>query len=71
MHEIGGVPGAELFQKIGAMKIDGTRADAECPSGLLAGGAPDELGQRDTFSASRYHARVTVSTGCPARHSAA
>jgi hypothetical protein len=24
VHEIGGAPGAELFQKIGAVEIDGT-----------------------------------------------
>src|SRR5258705_13792762 len=35
MHEISGVPGAELFQQIGSMEIDRTRADAECPCGLL------------------------------------
>jgi hypothetical protein len=28
MHEIRDVPGTELFQEIGAMEIDGTRADA-------------------------------------------
>ena len=28
MHEISDVPGTELFQEIGAMEIDGTRADA-------------------------------------------
>jgi hypothetical protein len=49
MHEIGGVPGAELFQQIGSMKIDRARADAERPRGLLAGGAPNDLGQRNTF----------------------
>ena len=27
IDEIGSVPGAELFQQIGAMEIDGTRAD--------------------------------------------
>jgi hypothetical protein len=37
MHEIGGVPGAELFQKIVAMEIDGARADAEGPCGLPLG----------------------------------
>jgi hypothetical protein len=29
MRELSGVPGAELFQQIGSMEIDGTRADAE------------------------------------------
>jgi len=29
------VPAAELFQKIGAMKIDGARADAERAAGSL------------------------------------
>ena len=28
MHEISDVSGTELFQEIGAMEIDGTRADA-------------------------------------------
>jgi hypothetical protein len=27
MHEFSGVPGAELFQQIGSMEIDGTRAE--------------------------------------------
>jgi hypothetical protein len=39
IHEIGGVPGTELFQQIGSMEIDRTWADAECPCSLLAGGA--------------------------------
>jgi hypothetical protein len=50
VHEINGVPGAELFQQIGSMEIDGTRADAECPCGLLARGASNDLSQRNTFS---------------------
>ena len=49
MHEISGVPGPELFQQIGSMEIDGTRADAEHPSGLLTGGAPNDLGLRNAF----------------------
>jgi len=49
MHKISGVPGAELFQQIGSMEIDGARADAERPCSLLAGGAPDDLSQRNTF----------------------
>jgi len=49
MHEISGVPGAELLQQIGSVEIDGTRADAERTCGLLAGGAPDDLRQRNTF----------------------
>jgi hypothetical protein len=49
MRELGGVPGAELFQKIGPMEIDGTRADTERPSGLLAGAAANDLRQRNTF----------------------
>jgi hypothetical protein len=53
MHEISDVPGTELFQEIGAMEIDGTRADAECPSGLLAGGTPNDLSQRNTFFGSQ------------------
>ena len=44
MHEIGGVPGAELFQQIGSMEIDGTRADAECPSDLHQRGVGDLQG---------------------------
>jgi hypothetical protein len=32
MDEIGGVPGAQLFQKIGAMEIDRAWADAERPT---------------------------------------
>ena len=31
------------------MEIDRTRADAECPCGLLAGGAPNDLSQGNTF----------------------
>jgi hypothetical protein len=42
VHEISSVPGAELFQEVGSMEIDGTRTDAECPSGLLAGGTPND-----------------------------
>lgn len=53
MHEISGVPGAELFQQVGSMEIDGTRTDAECPSGLLAGGTPNDLSQRNTFLGSQ------------------
>ena len=53
MHEISGVPGPELFQQIGSMEIDGTRADAERLSDLLAGGAPNDLSQRNTFSGSQ------------------
>ena len=49
VHEIGGVPGAELFQEIGSVEIDGTRADAERTCGRLTGGAPDDLRQRNTF----------------------
>jgi hypothetical protein len=50
MHEISGVPGVELFQQIGSMEIDRTRADAECPCGLLAGGAANDLSQRNTLT---------------------
>src|ERR1700726_3714874 len=53
MHEISGVPGTELLQEIGAMELDGTRADAECPSGLLAGGTPNDLSQHNTFFGSQ------------------
>jgi hypothetical protein len=53
MHEISGVPGPELFQQIGPMEIDGTRSDAKCPSDLLAGGAPNDLSQRNTFFGSQ------------------
>jgi hypothetical protein len=53
MHEISDVPGTELFQEIGAMEIDGARADAQCPSGLLAGGTPNDLSQRNTFFGSQ------------------
>ena len=52
IHEIGGVPGTELFQQIGSMEIDRTWADAECPCSLL-GGAPYDLSQRNTFSGSQ------------------
>jgi hypothetical protein len=31
------------------MEVDGTQADAECPCGLLAGGATNNLSQRHTF----------------------
>jgi hypothetical protein len=41
MHEISGVPGAELLQQIGSMEINGARADAELACGLLTGGTPD------------------------------
>ena len=37
MAEIGGVPGAQLFQQIGALAIDRAWADAERPSGFLGG----------------------------------
>jgi hypothetical protein len=53
MHEISGAPGAEFLQQIGPMEVDGTRADAECPCGLLAGGAPNILSQRHTFFGSQ------------------
>jgi len=35
MDEIGGFPGAQLFQQIGALEIDRAWADAERPSGFL------------------------------------
>jgi len=44
IHEISGVPGAELFQQVGSMEIDGTRADAECPSDLHQRGVGDLQG---------------------------
>src|SRR3981189_1499534 len=50
MHEISGVPGAELLQQIGSMEINGARADAERTCGLLAGGTPDDLSQHNTLS---------------------
>jgi hypothetical protein len=53
MHEISGAPGAEFLQQIGPMEVDGTRADAECPCGLLAGGATNNLSQRHTFFGSQ------------------
>ena len=49
MHEIDDVPGAELFQQICSMEIDGALADAERPTDLLAGGAPNDLSQRTPF----------------------
>src|SRR5450755_2659510 len=53
MYEISGVPGTELLQEIGAMELNGTRADAECPYGLLAGGTPNDLSQHNTFFGSQ------------------
>jgi hypothetical protein len=43
--------GAELLQQIGSVEINSTRADAECPSGLLAGGAPYDLSRRNWYPA--------------------
>ena len=37
MDEIGGVPGAQLFQQIGDVEIDRAWVDAERPSGFLGG----------------------------------
>jgi hypothetical protein len=34
-HEIGGVPGAELFHDAGAMNLDGARTDPELAAGFL------------------------------------
>jgi hypothetical protein len=51
MHEISGIFGAELLQQIGSVEINSTRADAECPSGLLAGGAPTDLSRRNWYPA--------------------
>jgi hypothetical protein len=53
MHEISSVPGAEFFQQIGSMEINGTRADAQDPCGLFAGGSPNDLSQRDPFFGSQ------------------
>ena len=36
-HQIGGVLGAELLHDAGAVHLDGARADAELPAGLLVG----------------------------------
>jgi hypothetical protein len=49
MHEISGVPGAELFQQIGPMEIDGPWTDAEVACDLFAGGAANDLSKRDAF----------------------
>jgi hypothetical protein len=49
MHGIGGVPGAELFQQIGPMEIDGPLTDAEVACDLFAGGAANDLSQHDSF----------------------
>src|SRR3954463_16367207 len=51
MHEISGIFGAELLQQIGSVEINGTRADAECPSGPLTGGAPNDLSRRNWYPA--------------------
>src|ERR1700730_8023828 len=41
--QVGGIPGAELFHDVGAMILDGARADPKVASGLLVGSAGGEL----------------------------
>jgi hypothetical protein len=53
MHEISGVPGAELFQQIGPVEIDGPRTDTEVACDFRAGGAASDLSQRDAFFGSQ------------------
>ena len=43
--EVGGVARADLLHQVGAMHLDGARADAELAAGLLVGGAVDDLAE--------------------------
>ena len=49
MREISVVAGAERFRQIGPVEIDGPRTDTEVACDFLAGGAPNDLSQRDAF----------------------
>src|SRR5512136_2144441 len=43
--EVGGVAGADLLHQVGAVHLDGARADAELAARLLVGGAGDDLSE--------------------------
>ena len=50
-HQVGGILRAQLFHDVGAVVLDGARADPERTSGLLVGSARCELLQHFTLAA--------------------